>query len=621
MLRKSLLLAALTGFVGFGALNPAAAQGLPPDDFGFEIETAEEPKDEGFLDNLSQYFGATAGANNGTSTAVDKSISAINLQVNLPEVLALKTAVSFDVGAYENVYKLELNESRQNNLNQCQTILPNPDDDSIQGLSEQQLQAFYENECYNVIEDGAYLLPEIERIVDDSFAVLSEGYVQWEPTSFATVRLGRQPIVLGQFEIFSPLMFTSPMKATGTKTKTTKADMSYAQDGLQVSLFPLPQVELSFTAIPKMRIDPANKKRFEEFALLKGDFTNFVSDDGQNETLEDISENDMAVARLMYFGDRFTLGLTSIQGAETNEDPIREARLVQVGCEEFFPNDTPPSGSECAGGFTDFTDPFGNTYQAPVPGVSGQGAFDTYALGQDQGLRFAETEVIAVEFALRVTSKLSFIVEQTIVESEKELGILPSGGQSGERPRVFSLANWDNFDPMDPNFDPYAGSTVLLPFFADVYANNDAKPYINVETTMSSAGFVYKGDRWLINAQVAQRVQVGATDQEETWRAQLDYDTYEGVDSEENGQDILPIINVARLLGAEKEGYIGAGFGTFGQNFGFGVSAGWRFFEKLEIGAFGGMALDVTGADEIEAEGYDSPEGEGYFSFGANYLF
>lgn len=618
MLRKTLVLAALSGLIG---INPAFSQGLPPDDFGFEIETAEEPKEAGFLENLSQYFGATAGANNGTSTAVTKTISAVNVQVDLPEVLGLKTAVSFDFGSYENVYKFELNESSRNNLNQCQTILPNPDEDSLQALSEQQLQAFYENECYNVIDDGAYLAPEIERTVDDSFALLTEGYVQWEPTSFATIRFGRQPIVLGQFEIFSPLMFTSPMKATGTKTKTTKADMSYAQDGLQISLFPLPQLEFSVTAIPKMRLDPANKKRFEEFALLKGDFVNFVSEDGQVETLEDISENDMTVARMMYYGDLFTLGLTSIQGAETNEDPIREARLVRVGCEEFFANDTAPSGSECAGGFTDFTDPFGNTYQAPVPGVPGQGAFDTFALGQDEGLRFAETDVIAVEFAVRLGSKLSFIVEQTIVESEKELGILPFGGQSGERPRVFSIDNWQNFDPNDENFDPYAGSTNLLPFFEDVFTNNDAKPYINVETTMSSAGFVYKGDRWLINAQIAQRVQEGATAQEEAWRAQLDYDTYEGNDSEENGQDILPIVNVARLLGAEKQGYIGAGFGTFGQNFGFGVSAGWRFFEKLEIGAFGGMALDVTGADEIEAEGYDSPEGEGYASFGVNYLF
>ena len=107
-------------------------------------------------------------------------------------------------------------------------------------------------------------------------------------------------------------------------------------------------------------------------------------------------------------------------------------------------------------------------------------------------------------------------------------------------------------------------------------------------------------------------------------RKDLDWDSYRGEDTEENGSgasDILPIVNAVLLLGAEKEGFIGAGFGTFGQNFGFGLSGGWRFFEKLEIGAFGGMALDVTGADEIEAEGYDTPQDEGYFSFGINYLF
>ena len=67
-------------------------------------------------------------------------------------------------------------------------------------------------------------------------------------------------------------------------------------------------------------------------------------------------------------------------------------------------------------------------------------------------------------------------------------------------------------------------------------------------------------------------------------------------------------MNAVRLLGDEKQGYAGFGFGSFGQNFGFGLSVGWRYFEKLEVGVFGGMALDVTGADEIEAEGYESPK-------------
>ena len=627
MLRKTLLLAALTGFVGSAALDPAFSQGLPPDDFGFEIETAEEPKQESFLANLSQYFGATAGSNSGTSNAVDRSISAIAVQVDLPEFAGLKSAFNFDVGNYNNTYKFELSGSARQTLANCQQQVPNPNIDqdyqSLNAAERELYDSYWQNGCYEVYDEdeGAYLEPETERVVEDSFTELTEAYIQWEPTSFATIRLGRQPIVLGQFEVFSPLMFTTPMKARGTKTKTTKADLSYAQDGLQVSLFPTSQIELSFTSIPNMRLDPVNEKRFQEFALLKGDSLNFIND--QVETLQDISDNDMSVARLVYYGNRLTLGLTAIQGVDTNEDPIREARLAPIGCEEFFDNDLPPAGSECAGGFAPVTDPFGNTFQQPVIGVPGSGEFDTYELAQDEGLRYGEMEAIAFEARLNLTSKLSFIYEVTMVEGEKELGILPFGGTRGEEPRAISPMSFQG-DPNDPNFDPYAGSTRLLPFFDQVFNQNDAKPYINVETTMHSGGFIYQGDRLLINAQLAQRVQKGASELEEQLRKDLDWDTYYGEDTEENGSgasDILPIVNAVLLLGGEKQGFIGAGFGTFGQNFGFGLSGGWRFFEKLEIGAFGGMALDVTGADEIEAEGYDTPEDEGYVSFGVNYLF
>lgn len=610
MLRKTLMLAALTGFVG-AALNPALSQGLPPDDFGFEIETAEEPKQESLLSNLSQYVGATVGSNSGTSNAVDRQISAIAVQVDLPEFAGLRSAFNFDIGNYENTYKLELSSGNRQTLDDCRANAPNPDLASQSWSAE--LQYFYENECYNVYDEelGAYREPELERVVEDSFTELTEAYIQWEPTSFATIRAGRQPIVLGQFEVFSPLMFTSPMKARGTKTKTTKADMSYAQDGLQISLFPTAQIELSFTSIPNMRLDPVNEKRFEEFALLKSDFTNFVSDPVQ--TLQDIGDNDMSVARAVYYGNRLTLGLTAIQGVETNEDPLREARLVEVACNTFFDGGTPPLGSECAGGRDPQTG-------IPVPWDNNP-RFTTYALDQDEGLRYAEMEVIAFEARLNLSGKLSFIYEVTVVDSEKELGIQPFGGTSGEQPRIMS----GNFDPnsFDPN-NPYAGSTNMIQFFEQAYNDNGAKPYINVETIMHSGGFVYQGDRLLINAQLAQRTQKGATELEEQLRKDLDYDTYFGDDTEENGSgasDIIPIVNAVLLLGAEKQGFFGAGFGTFGQNFGFGLSGGWRFFEKLEIGAFGGMALDVTGADEIEAEGYDTPEDEGYLSLGINYLF
>ena len=597
MLRKIIPLTALAAFSTLSLMPGALAQGLPPEDGGFELETEAAAPEKSFLENISQYVGATLGSNQGTSNAVDKSMSAVSMRFELPEVLGLKFAAAVDVGAYENTYKLELNNNRRQTLAGCQENVPNADLASGT-LSNDEIDYFYDNECYYVVDDeGNYLAPEQERIIDDSFAELTEAYVQWEPTSFATVRLGRQPIVLGQFDVFSPLMFTVPMKATGTKTKASRADFSFPQDGLQVSLFPLPQLEVSFLAIPEMRMDDANRNRFEQFASLKGEFINYAPGETAKSTLQDIADNEMSMARIMYYGNRFTLGLTAIEGVEANEDPRREARLTASPCAAFT-GGTALTGSECD-----------------------TNSFTAYGLSDDEGLRFGESDIIAFELAVRLSSKLSFVVEQTIVESQKELGILPFGAKSGERPRVITAAA-PPFDPNSP--DPYAGTVDLTPFFAELVADNEGKPYINVDTTMQSAGLIYKGERWLLNAQIAQRIQLGASTQEEAWRKALDYDTYYGEDTEENGSgasDIIPIINAVRLLGAEKQGYAGAGFGTFGQNFGFGVSAGWRFYERLEIGLFGGMALDVNGADEIEAEGYDTPEGDGYFNLGLNYLF
>ncbi len=42
MSRKTVLFAALVGAVSYGSLNVAHAQGLPPDDGGFEIETTDD---------------------------------------------------------------------------------------------------------------------------------------------------------------------------------------------------------------------------------------------------------------------------------------------------------------------------------------------------------------------------------------------------------------------------------------------------------------------------------------------------------------------------------------------------------------------------------------------------
>jgi len=463
-------------------------------------------------------------------------------------------------GNYENIYKLELDEGDQQRVVQCEAAFPNanapaePDPDDFPSDPEgfamaQENYLLWNNDCDRLVDgDNNYFAPSKEITVEDSFSDLNEAFIQWEPTSFLTLQAGRQPIVMGQFEAFSPLMFLLPMKSTGTKTRTAKADLSFPQDGFNVSLFPLPNLEVSYVSVGAMRLDPSTKKRLEEFALSDGDELRILGGADPSENIEDIADHDLSVARIMYFGDRLTFGVTSIEGVDTNMDMVRDARIVADGSDE-------------------------------------------YALDDDKGARFPEMSATAIELSYRLGSKWTFVMEYTEQETELEFSVLPS--RFGD----------DDFHDE----------------FQDVIDSFNGKPVYDASITMGSVGMVFKGDRWLANLQMAQRTEEGATAEEERLSNALDWDTI--YNFEGDTEDTLPILNVARLLGEEKQGYAGAGFGVFAQSFGFGLTAGWRYFERLEIGAFMGMALDVTGADTIEQQGYESPEGESFVNFGLNYLF
>ncbi len=576
MLRKTISLAALAALT-LAPLSGASAQGLPPEDGGFEIETEETREPESFLENLSQYIGATAGATTGSSNAVEKSLQAMNIAVDIPMPRGFKAAFSVDVGNYENIYTLELSESDQFQVSDCRQTYassgfpssepsepafptePTPgspqsaydqyNSDLEQYEIDRQAYDSYNN-CERFYDENDWLANDKEITVDDSFSEMNEAFIQWEPTSFMTLQAGRQPIVLGQFEAFSPLMFLTPMKSTGTKTRTAKADLSYAQDGFNVSLFPTSNIEVSYLQAGKMRIDPSTAQRLKQFADEDAGELKFVNDGDPNAFVEEIEEHDLSVARIVYYGDRLTLGLTSVEGADTTMDLIRDAEIV--------PDD---------GG---------------------------YALGNDKGMRFPEMSATAFELSYRLGSKWTFAMEYTEQETETQFSELPNEYS-------YNQADW-------------------MTQYARVVSELDGRSYIDFNVTMASAGLIYKGDRWLANLQVAQRTEEGATATEDDLYNKLNYEFIDTNQTEEM-DDTLPILNVARLLGAEKQGYVGAGFGVFAQSFGFGLTGGWRYFEKLEIGAFMGMALEVTGADTVEQQGYESPEGESYVNFGVNYLF
>lgn len=603
------------------------AQELPPDDGGFEVETGDTVQDEGgFLSTIDQYVGATVGSTTSASDAVEKEIQALSLKFDIPAIRSVRTTLSVDVGNYKNTYTLKLDKRTKGVLAQCQDIhrlgpnfldassVPGSDPRGLGDQNSTEQNLYRDLNCASVIDPSKpdnpqYLKAEKKRIVKNSFADIVEGFIQWEPTSFATIRLGRQPIVLGQFEVFSPTSFLTPLRATGTKTRTGKADLSFAQDGIQLSVFPLQQLEVSFTSIPKMRIDEATEKRFKEFGAVKSDFVNYTGNTKPNEKLQDVGDNDMSIARALYFGDGFTFGLTSIQGADTNEDPVRDAKLAVVSCISL---DKPSVPAVSRTGVMAVTDcDFSINPMRP-------NGYNAYALGNDKGIRYGDLDAMALELSIILTSKWSFAAEYIQYETQRDLDMLPFGGQYGSRPRDPNelKAYYANQIPETMRtFDPTL--TNLEKVYTELIAQNGRRPYINMDIVMAGMGLVYKGDRWLSNLQLVYRTEEGASAREEKWRKATDRDVF---DNEENNE-ILPIVNVVRLLGAEKQGYAGLGFGLFSQSFGVGLTTGWRFFEQLEIGGFVGIPLSVNGADEIEAEGYESPESDSVASFGINYLF
>ena len=224
--KSSMLAAALF----LASVHGAMAQGLP-DDLGdtgdFEIEENRGGRDWG------QYIGGTAGAVTADGDTIGRQLAALQLDINLPATDRLKTIASIDFVDFENSYTQELRPH----------ILEagNPDN-----------------------------LPlERETDVADSFVDFREAYVQWEANDYATLTLGRQNLVWGKFEFLSPVGFLLPFRGTNTSPRPRRADFSFAQDGVNLSLFPTGNSEVQLIHVPQMRLDPSVEENLKSYSELR----------------------------------------------------------------------------------------------------------------------------------------------------------------------------------------------------------------------------------------------------------------------------------------------------------------------------------------------------------------
>ena len=130
--------------------------------------------------------------------------------------------------------------------------------------------------------------------------------------------------------------------------------------------------------------------------------------------------------------------MTAIEGAETGEDMVRDARLSKRPCEydiNFNPNDFNFGfyNNDCTESF--FRD---------------GSRFDIYELTGDEGLRYSEMSAQAVELNVPFFNKWNFTFEYSVFEHERQIDVMPRWDDSS-RPRDYFPGFNDKLRPGNPN--------------------------------------------------------------------------------------------------------------------------------------------------------------------------
>lgn len=562
----------------------AWAQGLPPDDGGFEIET-ETQQDSGF--DWNQYIGGSVGVVTADGDAISRQLAAMRLDINLPATDRVKTVLSIDAVDFENTYAQELRDHWRDTRLECIEDFPNraaidavdavadPMIDFSEPVTEEQSQLHdsytrYQERliCEPMLNDSGegYILPKQEIEASDSFADFREAYVQWEPTDYATVAVGRQNLVWGQFDFLSPVGFLLPFRTTNTSTRPSRADFAFAQDAAALSLFPTGNSELKLIHVPQMRVDPSVEENFKSYARnnycrrdTQGDFTANCPVDDDNNFFPDAADYEMSALRFTHYGERLTFAVTALDGTQTSFEPYRDAKLVASG-----------------DGFA-------------------------FADATDKGLAYGELETLALEFSYILNPRVTIKGEFVTYESFKGIEF---GDETDLSSREQNLAH-------------------------AVVSRKNGDPYITTDEVFLALGFDYEGDNWFGNVQLVALDSQPTDNIDEVLECIEDGGTYARGDIscrdaqfDDDDSDIFPVFFIGRRLGIDDEGFVGGGATAFFNAYGTGIFGGWRFNENIELGGFFGFVVDVTDSGPQSTTYYDSvDDGDSMAQIGITYLF
>ena len=141
---------------------------------------------------------------------------------------------------------------------------------------------------------------------------LREAYVDINFGRYGSLSVGRQVLVWGQFEGFSPIDMVMPHDYSTGTASMTKVQNRLPQDAVVLNLFPIENLKISGYYFPHITRDPMIEEFYKDGVLYYDDelFSARTLDQ------PDEDEDYQTALRIMYYGNKWTVGYTRYDGWE-----------------------------------------------------------------------------------------------------------------------------------------------------------------------------------------------------------------------------------------------------------------------------------------------------------------
>ncbi len=338
----------------------------------------------------------------------------------------------------------------------------------------------------------------LSNTLTDSQSEFAEAYLQ-SRLGPLLLRVGKQTIVLGQFDLFSPIDFALPLRSGASGGgNLSKVDNRLPQNAASLAWFVLPWMELQYHYFPKLEVDPFLEQIFLSQKTQLSYTSASTSPTGFEAKQTDIriqkpspEKEQQTVSRLLFYPSWGVFGFTYYKGYDTND-------VKNVGTLNRLSNGT------------DYVD-----FHEIHPQVVAR-------------------ETRGFEMAVR-SGKWTWKLEVTRSPSLQDIG--------GFFDRQYSVV------ASDPRRDE---------FLDWVRTQNDNKLYLEVEETLGAFGVDAEPGRWRINLAIYAFSEKYAPGQERG--RELD-DAVFGEQSTTGSVVVFPSLNVSRYVGKDQEAFWGVALG------------------------------------------------------------